>query len=217
MTSEDVDLKAGEIIQLQFKPDAANKRYQARLIGYIKGKTLLTTTPLVNNKPIAIKEGQQCICRMMIDYSIYAFNSKIVHLCTHPYHYIHMLYPNRIERSVVRTEARMDVGITAKIAILHDDNSTGKSVKAYISDLSLSGCKLSTQVNIGKASDNIQINALIYVAGFDEVLCINGIIRNIRPAGEKTFDLGIQFAELERDQQLLLHGFLYEKIITDRI
>ncbi|MBT7408494.1 MAG: flagellar brake protein [Methylococcales bacterium] len=67
--NEDVDLKVGELLQLQILPDVSGKRYQSKLIGCLKGRSLMMLTPKINNTYFPLKEGQQCLARMMVDYT----------------------------------------------------------------------------------------------------------------------------------------------------
>jgi len=54
-------LQIGDLIQLQSQSDDNDTRYSVKLIGFIKGCSVLTTMPMVDGKYMLLREGKSFV------------------------------------------------------------------------------------------------------------------------------------------------------------
>ena len=60
---EEIRLPVGESLQLQWLAGEQSIRHYSRLIGYVKGQSVLVTAPTVNGKVVLMREGQAVLVR----------------------------------------------------------------------------------------------------------------------------------------------------------
>ena len=84
-------------------------------------------------------------------------------------------------------------------------------------NLSTAGAQLTTNEAIGEAGEKISITCKVTVAQFEQYLNIAGIIRRIN-VNEDTdtgkYEYGVEFTIPDDNNKLLLHGFIYEKMLN---
>ena len=60
---EEMKLQVGSRLQLQISSEQNSERHLAKYLGHIKGVSLLVTTPIVDEKVLFIREGQNFVVR----------------------------------------------------------------------------------------------------------------------------------------------------------
>lgn len=203
----------GEKIQLRLLGQDIQAYYYAHLIGYIKDQSILLTTPLLAGQRIDMNEGERVELRMLTGSNIYIFQSEILRVCTSPWHYMHLQYPNRIQLQKLRSGCRTRVRISAQVT-----NQQGEQLMAEISDLSAAGAQVILPRQYSLKGDHLRLS---FPASADELstsLNLDGVVKHQRPAapghewGAEMLEYGIAFANVSNQDKLWLKCLVYQHI-----
>lgn len=211
-------LPVGANLQLQAVSAEATPRYQVKVIGYLPGGSLLVSTPTIKGKVQLVREGQRFNVRMLRGSDVMGFVAKVLKTVGSPYPYIHLEYPKQVESIVVRNAQRVVANIVGTAYnILHED-VTDNQHPVTIPDLSSTGAKIISQQELGEVGDILRVSFELEVAGEKESLTLLGKIRNrTEKAVVDGFEYahGLQFQSTNRFQQVLLHGWVLERMTAD--
>lgn len=222
MTDEILKLKTGDNIQVQLFADQSETRYMVKVIGYEPGISLLVSTPRAKGKPLLLREGSLMTVRLLTGNTVYGFESQILRACLSPFPYLHLSYPQAFESMVVRKAQRASANIIASVENNNRATDGSEPFSAKITDLSIAGAMLVAPVPMAEVDDAIMVRAKVQVAGMERYLALAAIVRAVRvreaaEAGGKTqYHHGVEFQMLDPEDQLVLHGFVYEQIATGK-
>jgi c-di-GMP-binding flagellar brake protein YcgR len=217
MSAQPLQLNIGDTIQLQLAGDMTETRHLVRVIGYQPGVSLLVSTPRVNASALLAREGNPLTVRLLAQNTVYGFESKLLKVCTAPFAYWHVAYPKEFASAVVRKAQRAS---TKVIASVDNANQPGEAKEPYsvvISDLSVAGASLLAPEPFGKEGDSVMIRCKVTVGGIEKYLSLAAVIRSIKRREEASAESaryrhGIEFQMLDPNDQLVLHGYVYEQI-----
>lgn len=205
----------GERVQLRLIGRNSNNQiyYQSRLIGYIRGQSVLLTTPIADGKRIDMIDGEILECRMLNGSHIHMFESEIVRACTTPSHYLHLRYPTVVKMQKLRNAPRTRVDISAQLT-----DSNGKQEQCKIIDLSPNGAQIIVPQHVGESGQSLKIN---FPAAADELkttLTLNGLIQHVRPLnpeqehgteGMAHHEYGVAFLDMSEEEKLWMKCIVY--------
>lgn len=214
----DLTLNVGDTVQLQIYPQTdsnRNKRYHVRVIGYLAGKSIITTAPVIDGTLLTLHNGENFAVRLMSGNSIQAFVCTLIKKTITPYPYIHLSYPQQMESKVIRKAQRINTHIIASIQNQQPEKEHIKTRSAVINDISSAGALVISSEDIGEVNDMITISIKLSVAGVDEYLNLSAIIR--RCLGKSENDdaknrYGVEFQLADEREKLMLHAFVYEQM-----
>ena len=217
MSDQLLQLKVGDVIQVQLMATQNEARSMARVIGYLPGVSLLIGTPRNNGSTMQIREGQPLTLRLLTGNTVYGFESRVLRVCNLPFAYLHVAYPKEFASVVVRKAQRASTNIIASVDNTDRAGDTKEPASVVISDLSVAGASLLAPQPVGQVGDAILIRTKLQVGGMERYLALAAIIRGIRPQEEQGANgmrhrHGIEFQMLDPDDQLVLHGYVYEQI-----
>ncbi len=89
MSELDLHFNPGDLMQLELVSNDRHQKYAAKVIGFLRGQSLLVTTPMNRGKSILVREGQTFTARMMVGSSIVGFTAPTIRSHTAPYPYLH--------------------------------------------------------------------------------------------------------------------------------
>lgn len=211
MAEQEFKLQPGDALQLTLFGD--DTRHFVKVIGYLAGQSLLISTPRVKGQAMLLREGQLVTVRLLSGGTVYAFETQILRASLTPYPYLHLVYPKEFESTVVRKAQRTSAHVIASVENTHSDQP--QPLPAIIADMSTAGAMLESKRALGKAGDNIVINAKLMVGNIERYVSVGALIRNVREkAGDPpaVIQHGVEFQLLSTEEQLILHGFVYEQI-----
>jgi len=217
MSDQLLQLKVGDVIQVQLSAEQNDARSMARVIGYLPGVSLLIGTPRSNGSTLLMREGQLLILRLLTGNTVYGFESRVLRVCNLPFPYLHVAYPREFASAVVRKAQRASTNIIASVDNPERASSTKEPFPVVISDLSVAGASLLGSQPVGDVGDAVMIRTKLVVGGIERYLSLAAVIRGIRPLEEQggesaRYRNGVEFQMLDPDDQLVLHGFVYEQI-----
>ena len=103
-----------------------SKRHNINLIGFIPGRTVLVTTPLLGeHRPLLLRKEQGVIVRFFSNRSACAFRTQVAHLCTTPTHYMHLAWPDRVEAGEIRKAERVLANL--QVTIVNQSSDKGET------------------------------------------------------------------------------------------
>lgn len=213
---DEIKLAIGEHLQLQGMADGDALRYAVKLIGYCKGKSVIVSTPTVDNKFAFIRDGQSFVVRFFSGKAAYAFATSVFKSTNVPYPHLHLTYPSSVRGLVVRRGARARANIIAAAV-----DARGKSYAATLCDLSIGGGLLVGSVQMGEVGDTLTLKFRAMLNGEEHYLHPVAIIRSIGtgdgsaeglPAG---FQHGLQFVHVPPVESLALTALVYEKLLQE--
>jgi len=85
LSLDQIKLSIGDSIQLQFQSDLEQSRCVVTLIGYLKGQSVIVTTPIINGTMMLVREGQDFVIRLFSGKSAYAFTTMAKRVTNTPY------------------------------------------------------------------------------------------------------------------------------------
>jgi c-di-GMP-binding flagellar brake protein YcgR len=216
MTDQDLKLQVGDTLQLQFGGDDPTRRYYTRVIGYLPGKSLIITTPKRDGKVMMVREGQTAVARLASGNAVYAFNARVLISSLKPYPYLHLSYPKELEHIVVRRAHRTRANLVGTVQT-EGANEQTPSRSATIVDISTTGALILCPERIGEVEDLITVSTRLTVGEVTEYLTLPAVIRSVREdkgeGGRVIFAHGVEFKILDQHDSVVLHGYVYERLI----
>lgn len=207
---ESIKLKIGDTLNLQSQSGNATVRYAVKLIGYLRGKGVIVSTPTQDGKVLLMRDGQSFVVRFFADKSVYAFPASIVKATNVPYPHLHLSWPNEVKGLVVRNTARAQVKLIAALT-----DATGRSGSAILDDLSVEGCSLFAKEALGEKNERIRVKFRLVIGEAEQYLDLDGVIRRVERSitdNSHPFQHGIQFIDIPPVYQLPLTAFVYQTL-----
>jgi hypothetical protein len=220
MNQQTLRILVGDKLQLQKVDAESDERYSSTVIGFVPGESLLITAPLVNDKPILVKEGLQFAVRMIQGSFIQGFVAKVLHNALAPYPYIHLSFPEEVERIEIRNADRVetDVPILARNSKLPDTQDNWK--QASIKDISATGSKLESMSSIGEKGDALLLKFKLNICNQDEEMELKTTIMSLEEPDSVGADewgiyrYGTKFEEHGRLERVLIQNYVLEQLMS---
>jgi c-di-GMP-binding flagellar brake protein YcgR len=211
---EDIKLGIGDALHLQSQTEGGGTRYTVKLIGYLKGKGLIVTTPTQDGKFLLMREGQSFVVRLFSGKSAYAFPTTIFKVANVPYPHLHLSWPTRIRGLVVRSGARVQVKLIAAV-----NDARGHAHSGIIDNLSTGGCSLAARGIIGQPDDRIHVTFRASVSDIEQYFQLDGVVRSVQqdveiPGGTGNL-FGVQFVDTPPPDQLALTAYVYHALFEE--
>jgi c-di-GMP-binding flagellar brake protein YcgR len=198
----------GETMYLQVA-DNASVRYTVKLIGFIKGKSILVTAPTEDGKGALIRDGQQFIVRAFPGKNAYAFTASAIKSLFSPHPYLHISYPKQVNCTTIRQGSRAQVNIIASVTL----DYPARIGAAILSDLSIGGTSGVMKVPLGKAGDVGVIKFKVIAADNEEYLSLSIVLRSVAATeNQDEFRHGFEFVDLTTQSKLILSAFVHQTL-----
>ncbi len=219
----DLALDIGDILQLQFLGESGEARYYVKVIGYLKDRSLLVTSPQQGGKLKRVRDGQPVAARMMAGNNLVGFTVTVLRSCCVPYSYLHLSYPHDLQSVTVRKALRvaLDLPASAKACATGagETDLNSEAHKIVIRDMSTTGALLVADAPLADTGNSLVVSLKVTVAEAEEELAFTAVVRNIKveQATEKgcssQFLHGVELQFSDRRESVLLHAFVYEQIV----
>lgn len=213
---EEIRLRMGDPVQLQTNDGGTPVRYSARFMGYLKGKSVLISAPVVDGKYALVREGQAFIVRVFSGKDCYAFSVSVLKSVNVPYPYLHVTYPGEVMGMTVRRHARVKVRVVTAVApaTAADDK---QQLAALITNMSTGGASLSAKQPLGNKGEPVIIKFKLMLAGLEHVFAINAILRSIVEDESNTEPMGgyvhgVEFVDLSPRDAISLSAYIYSEL-----
>ena len=206
---DDVRWQIGETLYLQLQ-DKLTIRYSVKLIGFVKGKTVLVSAPTLDGKFELIRDGQSFVVRAFAGKKAYAFITAAVRSVHTPHPYLHLSYPKQLRCTVVRQTARVAVRMPAAISL----GTPERNAVGVITDLSMGGASAMAKQPLGEKGEAGTIRVKLHVAEQDSSLSLRAILRSVAPADTGDgFRHGFEFVEVSAQDRLILSAYVHQTLV----
>ncbi len=214
---EELKPKVGDAIKLQVKDD----RYPVNLIGYVKGRTIMVSTPVVDGGVLLLRDGLPVVVRSFSGKDAYAFSSSILRVCNSPLPYLHLAYPRAVQSIAVRKSARAEFNLIGSVTSAgNSDGVANRPVR--IGDLSITGASFVAAEPVGEKGDNLSLSFRVKLNDIDASLAttVNCIVRSVisEPDVDSALDklrYGVQFTDVPTDVSLRMQNMIYQKLLEN--
>lgn len=213
-------LSIGMRVQLRAQRDSGAVEHFSSLIGSVKDEFLMVKLPMVRNTPIMFPDDELITVRAFTGTTIFSFATIVMRTFLSPLYYMHLAYPREIERSMLRTEFRVRVNMSASVEYM-DLRGARTSARVSLANLSVSGAAISGEVLLG-VGQRVRLSFAIHSDGMERGIRVEAIVRSVHRkttgSGEKsaTVFCGMEFQNLDADDQTVLRLLIYETILADR-
>lgn len=205
---DDVRWYVGETLHMQALNDN-DMRFIVKLIGYIKGKSVLVTAPTVDGKYVLIRDNQTFVVRAFQGKKAFAFTVMALKSIFSPHPYLHLSYPKQIISTVIRNDARASVKIIASITFKNPERTSA----ATLTDLSLGGTSGVLKTAIAKTGETGIATFKINVVDNEGLLSIDLIVRSVTQTEERDgFRYGFEFQNVSAQNKLILSAFVHQTL-----
>ncbi len=217
---DDMRLKVEDKLQLEPPAQLSRERFSVKIIGFLRGISLLVTVPITSNGlRLQLRESEKVIMRSFSGQNAFGFACTIERIIKLPYEYMHLSFPNVIQGLVIRKDPRVKSRIIATVQDSKYD-STGQ-ISALISDISANGVSLDSARPLGDKGDTIRLSFRVQLHRIDAFLSVKGVIRavlSVDPADASSSGLirhGIEFQDLQPNDSVILQSMIYQQMIEN--
>jgi len=212
MSDPNLGLRPGDNLQIQFLlEDGRRVRPSVRIIGVMPGTggSIIVTAPELGGRLMMVREGQMFVARSFSGELASAFSCRALRLCSHPYPYLHLSYPDNPEQVVIRNSRRVSVLLAATAQRDRGGDNWSVPVAAILSDISTAGAMLETSEPLGAVGTKLRITINVPIEDMDEQKLV--LEASIRSSQEDQADggrcrAGVQFLPPNAQHRGIEHG-----------
>ncbi len=209
----DLQLAVGTVLNLQNLSDKSGARLQVRVLGYLEGQSIIATLPGAFLLPTDLRLGDEVTARYLMGRSVCGFRSHVMRVCTSPYPYFHLHYPDDVQRMDVRQAERAQVSLCAQAQ--GSDGATAVELR----DLSAGGALVLATRDLGKVGEALKLSFELTFGDLTRQISTSATIRSAAPLprqedNEPVFRYGVQFHDLDETARIFVRGFVFEQIAS---
>lgn len=221
-TLDQLQLHIGDRLQLEMAVDGERSQHFTLLIGYVPGHSVMVRTPMVQNLPVPVREGEPVTVRSFSGRHAASFATAVLKVSRAPFPYLHLAYPQSVKQALIRGALRVRVNLSGTAL---NPEFTGSDLPAAvtIADLSVSGALLEAESMLGEARSKVELAFKFTVQpnNYEVRLLTNAEIQSVKKARrgggtEEVFVHGVRFARLHTTETLLLQSYIQQVILSDR-
>lgn len=213
---EKVHLLPGDMMQIQPLLEGQTERYTVRVIGVMKPKSILVTTPVVDDKVIPIRDGQTFLVRAFSGVNVCGFKARVLKSNLTPFPYLHLSYPSTVQAMRIRKAMRAPVDI---IIAIYEREGSQLMASGRIVDLSVGGAKVYSPTKIGRKGERVFITFKVRLDDIEEIVTTPATIRSLGEEdddkGRRMHAVGLQFGDLPQSQRLMIMNLVYQHLLKE--
>lgn len=213
---ERILLTPGDLVQLKPMQEGVSDRYNVRYLGMMKGKSLLVSTPVVEDKVLFVREGQTFLVRAFAGRDVCGFKAQVLASRMQPYPYLHLRYPNEVQAMRVRRALRAPVDI---IIAVYDEEGGALKASGRIVDLSVGGARVHSHKPLGDPGNQIYISFKVMLDELEEIITtpahVRTVAQEVDEKGQGVHVTGLQFGELSQAQRLIIMNLVYRQLYKE--
>jgi len=218
-TFDDMKLRVEDRLQLEAPAKLGRERFSIKVIGFLRGISLLVSTPITaNGLRLQLLENEAVVMRSFCGQKAFAFTCIVKQSEKKNTDYLHLSFPENIQGIVVRKAPRIKSSI---IATVHNVKASINETAALISDISSTGLSLDSDQELGNKGDTLEIVFRIQLHQIEVLLSIHGVIRakigidNFNFSTPSILRYGIEFQDISPNDSIVLKSMIYEQMIDN--
>ncbi|MCX7672350.1 MAG: flagellar brake protein [Thiobacillaceae bacterium] len=213
---ERIRLTPGDLVQLKPLQEGASERYNVHYLGMLKGRSLMVTTPVVEDKVLFIREGQLFLVRAFAGLDVCGFKAQVLASHMRPYPYLHLKYPAEVHTMRVRRALRANVDI---IVAVYDRKGGRLKASGRIVDLSVGGARVYSPQVLAEQGGTIFLSFKVVLDEIEEIVTTPAIVRSIAheidAKGQPAVVSSLQFTGLSTAQRLVVMNLVYRQLFKE--
>jgi c-di-GMP-binding flagellar brake protein YcgR len=206
---ESLQLGLGTPLQLQRLDQVEDVTYATKLLGMIRGRSLIVAAPAPDGKLVVLRQGQPLLVRAFSGTDVFAFCATALSVRCSPDPYVHLSYPTTVDGTRVRREKRAKVGLIASATLGQQADGHPLSRPVAVTDLSAGGAALRTREVLGDVGSTIGLAFRLHTAAGEATLKLEAVIRTIVPNDDgRGPQHGVEFVRMQPLEALALSGYI---------
>lgn len=198
-------------LQMRLPSRDPDKFLFTRLVGYVRGVSILVTVPRENEHWAAIAEGDEVEVRTLTGNNIYLFRTEVLRVSLIPTHYLHLRYPEKVQQQQLRRSPWAKVNLS--FSATHADGRRGEG---FVTNLSCCGGHLVMQGDLGGEGDVLRLAFPVASGELATQLELEALVRRVAKGQEEGADglleYGVEFRNLNPSDTLWLKCLVYQRI-----
>lgn len=219
-TFDDMKLKVGDRLQLEPPPQLAKERFVVKVIGFLRGASLLVTAPITaSGLRLQLLENEKVVLRSFTGQNAFGFACTIERIIKIPYEYMHLSFPDVIQGIMIRKAPRIKTRIIATVQ--YGKSGAAEQLSALISDVSANGVSLESKKSLGSKGAELNLAFRVQLHNVDAYLTVQGVIRAVLnedasdAAKSGMFRYGIELQNLQPNDSVILQSMIYQQMIEN--
>lgn len=206
---DQINWLVGEALDLQLH-DNADIRYNVRLIGFTRNKSVLVSAPIVDDKLAFVREGQTFVVRSFFGKRAYAFSASVIKCVHSPHSYLHLSYPSQVRLATVRKGARAEMRSIASVTL----GAPERIGAATLVDMSIGGTSCVATHVLGEKGESGTVVFKINVAEQDHIMTLKAVLRSVTTSENKSeYRHGFEFFDMTVHERLVLSAFVNQILV----
>ncbi len=215
MTTSPLNFDIGARMHLRSADDPRTELFDVTLIGYVQDKSLLVSQPVVDDKSHELDEQMLFNASIAAGDSVYAFQTRILHICDQPFPYMHLLFPREIQGGALRRSQRHIINEPAVVLNVQDGKTL---VSVAMQDISTHGARLVAGHPLGEVGSSFVLDVQGKAAA--ELVAFPCVIRYLHQDKTEnsgvTFHHGVEFSELDNKTLAFVAQYISDNIAQQR-
>lgn len=214
---EDMSAKIGDPLLLQVMASYGDERCKVRLIGYVAGETVIVEAPSGAGNFVAMREGQELIARSFSGKLAYGFSTTVAKVCNSPLPYLHLAYPEYVQKAAVRESTRVAFSVIGTATKLQGD-AESDNFSVLLVDFSTTGAAFTAQSGVAEKGSILRLSFRIKIQAIEVLPVVECIVRSHGPIEGDTGArqrFGVQFKDLKTQDLLVLQSMVYQKMLEN--
>ncbi|PTD98949.1 hypothetical protein EIL82_18310 [Pandoraea apista] len=204
----DLNLRAGDWLQIQLPPGAGSQRVRTRVIGYAPNQMLFVTAPTGRAAPPTLQASERLELWTFSGEDIYHFVCTVERVERVPFDYVVLSAPAQIRRKVLRRSQRVPAKLVASVTMGEARHL------ALLQDVSAEGVSLLADAPLGAPGDSIHLAFRVRVGDIDMPIDATGTIRGVQQSDDGSHLHGIELPVLEPAHYVALKCYVYERLLA---
>jgi hypothetical protein len=205
----DLNLRAGDWLQIQLPPGAGSQRVRTRVIGHAPNHMLFVTAPSGQAAPMTLQPAERLELWTFSGEDIFHFVCTVERVERAPFAYVVMSAPALIRRKVLRRSQRAPARLVATVT-----DADAISRLGMLQDVSAEGVSLMTPAPLGSPGDVAQLAFIVRVGDIDVAVATEGTIRGVQPTDDGGHLHGIELPALDPSHYVALKCYVYERLLA---
>jgi c-di-GMP-binding flagellar brake protein YcgR len=189
------------------------EKLPCKFVGMNAGRSIIISTPVKNDRAILVRMDQEVNISFIASNHACVFTTSIRHICTTPYHYLHLRFPNKVQAGEIRNSTRVEANI--RVQITNKSNASWTPTSGLITDLSTTGAKLEALAACSDIDDELLLTAKVTVGKMSRIVKwpahVKAEIKNFESTNAIAA-YGIEFGKLTDLDYLSLYAFVNTQV-----
>ena len=202
-------MKVGDRAQLEPPPQMNAGRVTVKIVGWVEGHSLIVTAPRARSGRLTLQAGEHALLRVFTGSSAFAFKCTVLKTSKPPFEYLHLSFPDKIERLEVRTSPRYRVDLPATLVPAR----AAAGIDGRIENISTTGALIEAAEPLGNTGEEVRIEFNFELHGVPASLKLNATLRATKSAedltGSPRHQHGVSFKDVAPNDLMILSALVW--------